>query len=112
MSSQSNFIYRPIPWSTVITRMIIGAVIGFLAISLFVFGVDNPNPEWPANWRIRPLIITPIAAAFGAAFSTVLDNLRREGGWKTFAAIMISLVVFLVALWMGTILGLDGTMWD
>lgn len=112
MNHKSNFIARPIPWNSVVKRMLIGAGIGFFVISFFVFGVDQPHPDWPSNWRIRPLIITPIAAAFGAAFSAALDDLRQQGGWKSFAAIVISLFVFMIALWMGTVLGLDGTMWD
>lgn len=112
MVVRNDFTTRPINWETIFKRLIIGAGIGFFVIAWFVFSVDEPHPDWPSNWRIRPLIITPIAAAFGAAFSYVTDDLRREGGWKSFAAIVLSLFVFLVALWMGTILGLDGTMWD
>ena len=95
-----------------IKRMLIGAALGFLLISFFVFGVDHPNPEWPANWRIRPLIITPVMAALGAGFSCFLDQIRYEGGWKGLAAVIISLLAFVIALWMGSILGLVGTMWD
>ena len=112
MVLRNDFTTRPINWGSIVKRLIIGAGIGFFVIAWFVFGVDEPHPDWPANWRIRPLIVTPIAAAFGAAFSYVTDDLRREGGWKSFAAIVLSLFVFIVALWMGIVLGLDGTMWN
>jgi hypothetical protein len=110
--STINFISRPISWNTILKRMILGAGIGLFLISFFVFGVDEPHPDWPKNWMLKPLIITPMIAALGAAFSTTLDPLRQQGGWKTFAAVGLSLLVFLVALWMGVVLGLNGTMWD
>lgn len=91
--------------------MLIGAGIGLLLISLFVFGVDNPNPEWPKLWRIKPLIVTPIAGAMGGAFFSFMDHQASRGFNRTLA-IIIGLFGFLVALWLGTVLGLDGTMWN
>ena len=38
-------------------RMLIGAVLGFAFITLFVMGVDNPNPEWSKYWKIRPMVV-------------------------------------------------------
>lgn len=63
----------------VILRMLLGAAIGFAIISVFVFSVDNPNPDWGKFWRIRPLIITPLAGAFGI-LSFYLTNLIRPQG--------------------------------
>ena len=95
-------------------RMLIGAGIGLFLISLFLFGDgDLPaHPDWPKFWYIRPLIVVPVAAAMGAGFSTILDDLRHQGGWKQAFAILLSLIVFIVALWMGTVLGLVGTLWN
>lgn len=91
--------------------MLIGAGIGLLLISFFVFGVDNPNPAWPKFWYIRPLIITPIAAAMGGAFFAFMEYQASRGFNKTLA-VLVGLIGFLVALWLGTVLGLDGTMWN
>ena len=91
--------------------MLIGAAIGLALISVFVFGVDNPNPEWPKLWRIRPLIVTPIAGAMGGAFYYLMDHLTYKGLNRT-VAVILSIIVFAVGLWMGTVLGLAGTMWD
>ena len=91
--------------------VLIGAAVGFLAISFFVFGVDNPHPEWGAYWRVRPLIITPLAGATGGAFYAFMDYPAKRG-FNRILAILISLVVFIIGLWIGVVLGLDGTMWD
>lgn len=98
--------------STLIQRMLIGAVIGFLLISVFVFGVDNPNPAWSEHWRIRPLLVTPLAGAFGILSFYLSDVLRFKGEWANLFISIISIILFLIALWLGTVLGLAGTMWN
>jgi hypothetical protein len=60
---------------------------------------------------LKPLIIVPAAGACGGLFYHLMDFLRRKGGWKKIAANLLSLVVFVVGLWLGAVLGLDGTLW-
>lgn len=92
--------------------VLIGAAIGLLLISFFLFGVDEPNPEWVRFWIIKPLIIVPLAGAFGGAFYYFMNHLSCQGRLNKTAAILLSLVVFIIGLWLGTVLGLNGTMWD
>ncbi len=91
--------------------ILIGAGIALLVISFFVFGVDDPNPEWGSYWMIRPLIITPLAGAVGGAFYAFMDYQSARGFNKTLAVIL-GIVVYIIGLWLGIVLGLDGTMWD
>jgi hypothetical protein len=91
--------------------ILIGAAIGLVAISFFVFGVDNPNPEWGKLWMIRPLIITPMAGAMGGAFYYFMDY-QSSRGFNRKIAVILSLVVFIIGLWLGVVLGLAGTMWN
>jgi len=91
--------------------MLIGALIAFLVISFFVFGVDNANPTWGKYWMIRPLMITPLAGATGGAFYAFM-NYQASRGFNRTLAILVSLVVFIIGLWLGIVLGLDGTMWN
>ena len=92
--------------------MLLGAGFAFLAISFFVFGVDNTPAEWGRFWMIRPLIITPLAGAMGGAVYHVLDRLRAKGNISGDLAVILSLLIYVVGLWMGIVLGLAGTMWD
>lgn len=92
--------------------MLLGAGFAFLAISFFVFGVDNTPPEWGRFWMIRPLIITPLAGATGGAVYHFLDRLRAKGNINGNLALILSLIIYVVGLWMGIVLGLAGTMWD
>lgn len=107
-TNNSNQTNQPV---SLAKAMLIGGGIGFILISFFVFGVDNPNPEWPKLWYIRPLIVTPIAGAMGGAFWYLMDLMSTRGMNKT-VAVILSLIVFVIGLWLGTILGLAGTMWN
>ena len=92
--------------------MVPGAIIGLVIISVFVFTADNPDPAWGKFWRIRPLIITPLAAAFGFLAFSLKDIIRPEGNLYKAVVYMASLVIFVIALWLGIVLGLDGTLWN
>lgn len=91
--------------------MLLGAGIAFVVISFFVFGVDEPHPEWGKFWMIRPLIVTPLAGAMGGAFYALMDYLSFRGFNRTLA-ILLSIFVYFIGLWLGIVLGLDGTLWD
>lgn len=93
-------------------RMLQGAAIALSVISLFLLGAGEPNPEWPKLWMVKPLVIVPVAGALGGVFYYFMDHLRYQGGWKGVLAFALSLAGYSVALWLGTVLGLHGTMWD
>jgi uncharacterized membrane protein YciS (DUF1049 family) len=112
MTNSIQLFSAEIKISTILKRMFIGALIGFLIISFFVFGVDNPNPLWPENWRIRPLIITPIAGSFGVLSFYLSDILGTKNKRVRIFLFFVSSILFLISLWLGTVLGLAGTMWN
>ena len=77
-----------------------------------MLGVDEPKPEWPKLWMAKPLIMVPIAGAMGGVFYYFMDHLRYQGGWRKVLAYIISLIGYIIILWIGTVLGLNGTLWD
>lgn len=111
MTQTNSLTNQPHKLASVAKPALIGAAIGLIAISFFVFGVDRPNPAWGKLWMIRPLIITPLSGAVGGAFYYFMDYQASRGLNKT-VAILLSLVVFVIGLWMGVVLGLAGTMWN
>lgn len=104
----TTYINRPL----LVKFMIIGAVIGLILTLLFIRTAEAGNPVWPKYWVVRPLIILPLAGATGGAFTYYLMQLTTQGGWRRALAIILSLVIYLVGLWIGFILGFDGTLWD
>ena len=93
-------------------RMLAGAAVGFVLISFFVFGVDQANPAWGEYWRIRPLIVTPLAGAMGGLVTYLIMHYHKLAGANKIIAIILSVIAFVISLWLGIVLGLDGTMWD
>ena len=91
--------------------MLIGAALGLLVISAFVFGSGPIKPEWGSLWRIKPLLLTPAVGAIGGALYHLI-NRQATRGLNRAVAVILGLVVFLVVLWLGIVLGLAGTMWD
>jgi hypothetical protein len=109
MMQKLNLNVRP---ASLVQRMIAGAGIGLIVITFFVLvGADKARPEWGKLWMIRPLIVVPVAGAVGGVCFAYIDNLRLEG-WRRILAATLSVIVFIFGLWLGTILGLSGTLWD
>jgi hypothetical protein len=93
-------------------RMVIGAAIGLLLISFFLSAAGNPDPMWPKLWIIRPLIIVPLAGAMGGLCNYFLVHYHGMIGLNKTVAIILSVIIFIFGLWLGTVLGLDGTYWN
>lgn len=94
------------------TRMLIGGSIGLCLIALFILPIKDPNPAWGKFWMIRPFIMVTLAGAVGGACNYILLNFHSRFGINRIVAIILSAIVFIVGLWMGTVLGLVGTLWD
>jgi hypothetical protein len=112
MTRTNNLTSQPIHSSSLAKRMLFGAGIALILIAIFLLLVNNPKPEWGELWMIRPLTIVPLAGAMGGLFYYSMDHLRYQGGWKMILAYILSLIVYLFVLWIGTILGLSGTLWN
>ncbi len=97
---------------SLVKRMLVGAGIGLLLISLFLFSTDEPNPEWGKLWMIRPLIIVPLAGAMGGLCNYFIVHFHSMVGVNKTIAMLLSVIVFIIGLWLGIVLGLDGTMWN
>lgn len=93
-------------------RLLIAAGIGLILIIIFLSGVNHPKPEWGDYWKVRPIVIVTLAAAAGGLFYHLMDNFRSKGKWWKIGANIASGIAFLIALWMGTVLGLSGTLWN
>jgi len=111
MNQKNNLLMQQVNPKALIKSVLIGAVIGLSIISFFLISADRPHPEWGSLWMLKPLIVTPMAGAFaGLAFYSI-HLVMAKGGWKNVAAFVLSLMVAFVAIWLGIVLGLSGTMW-
>ncbi len=92
-------------------RIVAGAAIGFIFMGVFLMGAEG-EPAWGEYWKVRPMIVAPIAGAMGGVFFFLMEYVGREGGWKKVFCYLVGVMGFIIALWMGIVLGLDGTLWD
>ncbi len=111
MTQENNLTARPINPATLAKRMLLGGGIALIFISVFLLGVDEPNPAWPKFWMVRPLLIVTLAGATGGLIYYVMNHVFYYG-WKKAFAVVISLIVYIIGLWIGFVLGLVGTLWD
>ncbi len=103
---------KPINLSTLIKFAIAGAVIALILISLLIFSVNTPKPEWGQHWYIRPLIVTPFITSIGGIALYFLNLKDFKSKILNLILLIISILTFIFFLWIGTILGLDGTLWN
>lgn len=107
MTRNQNQIEKP-----VLVRVgLIGASIALILISLLIFGV-NTRPEWGEYWRIRPLVITPLSAGLGAVLGYLVFRLAPNFGLPKAIGLIIGFIGFVISLWLGSVLGLAGTLWN
>lgn len=94
---------------SILKHVIYGAGLALILIGLFLFGIDNPNPNWPEFWMLRPLIIVPLAGAMGGIWIYLCKFSLKE---KKIIANIIGILGYIIAIWLGSVLGLDGTLWN
>jgi hypothetical protein len=109
---EKNEFRMEIKWPSITRYALIGASIGLVLISIFLLGVKHADPSWPRFWQLRPLIIVPLGGAGGAVFLYLINSINYNSVVMKFAARLVGLIGFVIALWMGTVLGLDGTLWN
>lgn len=103
---------KPINLSTLIKFAIAGAVIALILISLLIFSVNTPKPEWGQHWYIRPLIVAPFITSIGGIALYLLNLKDFKSKILNLILLIMSILIFVFFLWIGIILGLDGTLWN
>ncbi|MBL7791907.1 MAG: hypothetical protein JNK77_06280, partial [Saprospiraceae bacterium] len=95
MTSQHKLFAQPINTASLVKRMLIGGGIALVLISLFLSGVDEPNPAWPKYWWIRPMLVVPFAGAVGGAFFYYMEHISKSGGVARVLAVIAGLLVYI-----------------
>jgi hypothetical protein len=91
--------------------VIIGSIFGLLFISSFLIRVNPVHPDWGKFWMIQPLVVGALAGAGGGFFFYFMNLFRFQGAAKVLS-VFVCLIVFVIAMWMGIVLGFHGTMWN
>lgn len=110
--TQTQRLTQPIHSATLAKQMLVGGAIGLLLISFLLLSVDDPNPGWGRFWMLPPLIIVPLAGVMEGACNYFFIHFHKLFGVNKTIAVISSVVVFIIGLWLGIVLGLKGTMWN
>ena len=110
MIQENKSVIWPINWPVLLKPAIIGAAIALTLMIIFLWGVQG-NPAWGQFWKVRPFVVITFAGAGGGLFYYVMNALRARGGWRRAVAEILSIIVYIIGLWLGTVVGLDGTLW-
>jgi len=97
---------------SLVKHMLIGAGIGLAVIALFVLPVKHPRAEWGQFWMLKPFIITPLSGAAGGLVAYFMVHLRNVYAWNKTLTFLLTAIICTVGLWMGIVLGLNGTLWN
>lgn len=92
--------------------MLIGALIGVAVVTFFLYGSGGGDPTWGKYWMIQPILVLIFAGTMAGLCNYIILHNRHLVGLSRIVAIVISLVVSIVGLWMGVVLGFHGTMWN
>ncbi|WP_130734599.1 hypothetical protein [Flavobacterium sp. J27] len=98
--------------SNVFKFAIAGAIVALIIILLLIFSVPNPNPTWGKVWFVRPLVVTPFITSIGGALFYLINTKKTAFKFINLMLFLFSVFILLFFLWIGTILGLDGTLWN
>jgi hypothetical protein len=112
MTLTDNLTSGPIFTSALRKRMMIGAGIGLLVISFFIFGAGHEKAAWGDYWRVKPLLLTPFIGAIAGLCFDATERLRQIDGWSGRLFTILSYIGYVLGLWIGIVLGLNGTMWN
>ncbi|MDO6391716.1 potassium transporter KefB [Pontibacter sp. BT731] len=112
MVQQNEYQNQPVQAAAAGRRALTGAAFGLALIALFLAGVQHPDPAWGKLWMIRPLLVVTMAGALGGFINYMLLHYHRRLGIHKGIAVVLSVLIYLVGLWLGSVLGLVGTLWD
>ncbi|MEN9977414.1 MAG: hypothetical protein RLZZ569_39 [Bacteroidota bacterium] len=90
----------------------VGALIGFIFIGLLLLSNKYSSPTWGKWWQLKPLLVVPLTCAIAGSLIYVIHPKKPFSKWRIFVFLTLALLGFLFSLWIGIIIGLDGTLWN
>jgi len=109
MNQNNSLSSKQIHQATLINHLLVGAGTAFFLILLFLFAAGEFDPSWANYWILRPLAIVPFAGAMGGIWYYFINSHIFP---NKVLSVIIGILGYFIVLWMGFVLGLDGTMWD
>ncbi|HEY9117694.1 MAG TPA: hypothetical protein VIN11_07695 [Roseivirga sp.] len=110
--NNENRTVTPPSIDTLKKRSLMGGLIGLMVTVLFIYSANDANPLWPSLWFVKPVILTPLLTTLGGAFFYYIESIFFTNAWNRPLALIIGFIAFIVSLWLGMVLGFNGTYWN
>jgi hypothetical protein len=101
-----------ITWRSLLLRMFLGWCIGLIIILIFIFDVNEPHPDWGDQWFVKPVLLTPAVTGFGILSFYLIRIVHPTTNVGRALTYLLSSLLFLVSIWLGIVIGLNGTLWN
>ncbi|PRY88915.1 hypothetical protein [Mongoliibacter ruber] len=96
-----------------IQRVLLPTIIGGSLPLAFLLFIILTKEEYFETWMIYPMTIIPLGGALGGAIFFLLVFHRYRVGTKKVFAIIFSIIIYLVSLWISAIIAFNFTgHWD
>lgn len=95
-----------------VSHVVAGWAIGFILILALVLSVNEPKPEWSQYWWVRPVLLTPFISGLAGWLFYRIPRFFQQQQWSLALAYVFVVLLFIFMLWIGIVLGLDGTLWN
>jgi hypothetical protein len=93
-------------------RALFGAGIALILITVFILGAISADVKI-GSWVFLPMLAVSAGGACGGVFYSLMDLLRVHGGWKKILANVVSVVLYVIGVYLSLILALHALgLWD
>ena len=101
-------------FSVLAKNMVVGALIGFVAVGLFLLWLYIMVGDLDFGKLIYlPFVTVSFGGACGGIFYYLMGYFRQFGTWQKVVAHIISFLVYFVSLWLSLVMALAATgHWD
>ncbi|AKD05861.1 hypothetical protein PKOR_20390 [Pontibacter korlensis] len=87
-----------------------GAGIALVLLAIFLSGGGDFNLGY---WVLLPITTVSVGGALGGIIYSLMDHLRNQGRWKVAVANSLSLLLYIVSVWLSLVAALNVTgHWD
>jgi hypothetical protein len=92
-----------------IRHLSVGGVTALLLVLLFLAGAGESDLNWASLWWIRPIVIVTLAGAMGGSWFYFMCHHMIS---NKLPRIIVGALGYIILIWMGTVLGFVGTLWN
>lgn len=92
----------------IIFHALLGAFFSGIVITIIVFTeIDPVDMFWPANWRVRPLTVSPLFGGIAGAVYYCMQIWLRNN----IRGVLYGLIAYFLITFAGVYAGLKGNIW-